>query len=290
MRFSTVISVLFHVAFFGAAYIVLPTFTRDYVFEQTVPFEIIREAEIADELSVPETRAEPVIEPEEPPEEVEETPVEDETTPEETVAAQEDTPATPEEEEAAVPPPPDEETEEPVTEEDEQDPTPTEEPKEEEPKSDPQQDFLSGLEDALKDLDPDKDTSSPRQTPDEVPGQVQQGDRDQERVGLGDRLTASEESLVAARVEQCWKRLSGAPEPEKLLVVIEFDLNRDGTLIGSPKVANRTQIRTSGNSYWVAAEQRAVAAVLECAPYDFLSPERYDAWKEFRFNFRPPAE
>ena len=108
-------------------------------------------------------------------------------------------------------------------------------------------------------------------------------------VGAGDRLTASDKAKMRAAVQECWSSgiIIGAPEPEKLLVTLDIDLNRDGTLSGAPRVVNSLQISLSGNRFWKVAEREAVAAVNKCAPYDFLPQERYETWKEFRFNFNP---
>jgi hypothetical protein len=88
---------------------------------------------------------------------------------------------------------------------------------------------------------------------------------------------------------RCWNSgtIIGAPEPEKLVVVIEFELNRDGSLASQPRVANALQISMSPNRFWKIAEREALSAVIKCAPYDFLPVERYESWKEFRFNFNP---
>jgi hypothetical protein len=110
-------------------------------------------------------------------------------------------------------------------------------------------------------------------------------------VGAGDRLTASDEAKMRAAIERCWNvgTIIGAPDPEKLVVVIEMQLNRDGSFATRPRVANALQINLSGNQFWKVAEREAISAVLECAPYDFLPLDRYETWKEFTLNFIPPV-
>lgn len=94
---------------------------------------------------------------------------------------------------------------------------------------------------------------------------------------------------MRAAIQRCWNAgtIIGAPEPEKLIVIIDFELNRDGTLSSSPRVANELQINLSGNQFWRVAQREALSAVVKCAPYSFLPVERYDNWKEFRLNFNP---
>ncbi|MEO1136040.1 MAG: hypothetical protein AAFW68_05425 [Pseudomonadota bacterium] len=94
---------------------------------------------------------------------------------------------------------------------------------------------------------------------------------------------------MQSAVQPCWSAGSiiGAPEPEKLLVTLVFELNRDGSLSTPPRVENALQINLSGNQFWKVAEREAISAVNKCAPYDFLPPEQYESWKEMRLNFDP---
>ena len=94
---------------------------------------------------------------------------------------------------------------------------------------------------------------------------------------------------MRAAVERCWNAAAiiGAPEPENLVVTLEFELNRDGSLTSAPRVVNALQINLSGNRFWKVAEREAISAVVKCAPYDFLPQDRYDTWKEFKLNFDP---
>src|SRR5690606_33514516 len=99
-----------------------------------------------------------------------------------------------------------------------------------------------------------------------------EADRARPAIGAGDRLAASEIDKMRAAVSRCWNAsaIIGAPEPEKLIVELDIDLNRDGTLTGAPRVVNALQINLSGNRFWKVAEQNAVRAVQACQPYDFF--------------------
>ncbi|MCI5045852.1 MAG: cell envelope integrity protein TolA [Aquisalinus sp.] len=281
MRFAIVSSVLLHVGAFMLAYLSLPDFRDNPLVEVIIPIEILSEAEIAEETSVPETTAAPEPEPEAPEPEPEPEPVapEPEPEPEPVTEPEEVVPPLPEPEEAPV-----EEAPEPEPEPEEQ-PEPVQPEPEPESEPDPDNLDLDFLEDALKDLTPDQQRNAPRETPNAVPGE-----RNQDRIGLGQQLTATEYDRIKAHVEsRCWNTQSfiGAPEPEKLVVRVEFELNRDGTLVGSPTVLNQTQIAVSGNPFWRVAERAAITAVRECAPYDFLPESKYDAWREIILNFNP---
>ena len=131
-----------------------------------------------------------------------------------------------------------------------------------------------------------EEEQSSRQAPSQV---TEQADRARDAIGAGDRLTASDKAKMRAAVERCWNAgaIIGAPEPEKLRVEILIELNRDGTLATSPKVANAFEINVSGNRFWKVAEQQALRAVVGCAPYDIFPQERYQDWKSFLLNFDP---
>ncbi|NHK29303.1 hypothetical protein FF098_015400 [Parvularcula flava] len=302
MRFATLISAMLHVAAVGVWFIIPASWRPVGPSDPIVPIEIISEAELSDRLSVVETRVEPEAEAvEQPaPEEREEQPPVPTTQPEQ---PQEQQPE-PEPEPVQLPPEPEPEPEEqepePIEEPEPEPEQPKEEPKKEEPNKDPPKKDppkqeppkepeldLSALESALTDLDREE-TNAPREAPTET-GQAQQGDRDVNQVGLGDRLLASEEAKMKARMAECWSAQAflGAPKPETLIVTLSFELNRDGSLKSTPKVQNAIQINTSGNPFWKVAERSAINAVIDCAPYNFLSLDRYNEWKSFEMTFNP---
>lgn len=242
-----------------------------------VPIELISEAELAEVVSVPEqTRAEepePAPEPEPEPEEPEPEPAPEPPAPE------------PEPEPAAPPSPEEEALEpepEPTPEPEAPEPDPVPEPEPEEPADD-----LAGLDDVLKDLDPDKDE---RRKPREVAEDDAGGEADVERIGTGRTLTITEEAALKKAFVRCWQEPGVVPDRESLIVRVRVRLNRNGTLNGAPVVLNDTEINRSGNRFWQAARLNAVAAVTQCAPYDFLPDDLIaDAIDEggFDYTFRP---
>ena len=242
-----------------------------------VPIELISEAELAEEVSIPEmTRAEedepPAPEPEPEPEELEPEP-----------AAPE--PAPPPDPEPAAPPPPDE-ADEPEEPQEPQAPKPTPDPTPEPPTPDEPEDDFS-IDDLTIDLDPDKQD---RKKPREVSDDAASGPADSERVGAGRTLTITEEAALKKAFVRCWQEPGVVPNRERLIVQVRVRVNRNGTLAGAPVVVNDGEINRSGNRFWQTARINAVAAVTQCAPYDFLPDELLvDAIKEggFLYTFRP---
>ncbi|MEQ8935234.1 MAG: hypothetical protein RIE56_05530, partial [Amphiplicatus sp.] len=262
-----------HLAAVGLAFVSLPESWRSKVVsEPVIPIELIREAELAAKTSVPAAAPKPKPEEEKP---------------EPPAPKEEPKPEPPKLAEAPKPepePPKPEPKPEPVPEKKPE--PPKEKPKEEpKPKPKPKPDELD-FDKLAAVVDKAKKENSAQENPSEA---TREAEKPQAAVGAGDRLTASDVSKMKAAVGRCWSvtALAGAPDANKLVVQLEFELNRDGTLTGSPRVANAMQINMSGNRFWKVAEQTAIRAVVSCQPYDFLSPDRYDTWREMELYFDP---
>ncbi|HXI87231.1 MAG TPA: hypothetical protein VNH64_07220 [Parvularculaceae bacterium] len=272
MRFGLVASILLHLCAVGLLFVSLPASWRTKVeTEPYVPIELISQAELAKKTSVPAVAPEPK-EAEKPPEE-------------EPAPAVNPEPPKPKAEEPKPEPPP-----APKPEEMKPEPKPEvkkPEPPKVAPKPKPKKetgdldlDQLSAL------VDKAKKKEEPQGAP---PLTSNVGEKPQQQVGAGDKLTASDEAKMKAAIKPCWHSASiiGAPDASKLIVILDIDLNRDGTLAGPPRVVNQLQISLSGNKFWAVAEQEALRAVSACAPYDFLSQDRYDVWREMQLTFDP---
>ncbi len=264
MRTSFVASLALHAGALALAFVSLPEFMRTRVVEQPViPIELIDKAELSDRTSVPAAAPKPKPAPEKKPEPPAEKP------PEPPKAEPEKKP-----EQKLAENPPEKKPEEKKPE----DKKPENKP-EKKPEEALDLDELAGLIDKLKKDDPAGDDS----------GALEEAERAREAIGAGDRLTVTEIDKMRAAVARCWNAsaILGAPNPENLVVEIDIDLNRDGTLSGTPRVVNAAQIALSGNRFWKVAEQNAVRAVQACQPYDFFDPARYQEWRAFTLNFDP---
>jgi hypothetical protein len=272
LRYASFISALLHVGLLAAGFIIAPFLpTPEIEYRAVVPIDLISEAEFADAVSVRADRKSEEVS-EEPP-----APLRDDI---EVAELPEPIP---------VPQPLEEMPEprlEPEPEPKKPEPKPEEkkpEPPKEQPKDKPKEedDFFSGFDDALVDLE-EEERSAPAEVLDP------EGLRDQERIGLGDQLTASEIDVVRTRMaEYCYDQPTGVPNAEKLQVRVRFNLDRNGELLGQPKVLNNAQIAVSGNQWWKTTRDRAVQAVVACAPYDYLPEDRYHVWSEMTLNFTP---
>ena len=106
-----------------------------------------------------------------------------------------------------------------------------------------------------------------------------------EVVALEDRARA----LARAHLRRCWRMPIDLPDPDRLIVTVEFTLNRNGTLNGQPRVTSPRNY-TFDPAMRTAAEA-ALRAVRQCDPYPFpddpVVGEHYDIWRETEFTFRP---
>lgn len=121
----------------------------------------------------------------------------------------------------------------------------------------------------------------------------ERADRNQQGAGLGTAEVAAIEdrarALVRAHMRRCWRMPIDLPDPERLVVTVQFDINRNGTLNGQPTV-------TSPRGYAFdppmrAAVDAAVRAVRACDPYplpdDPVVGEHYEIWRTQIYTFRP---
>ena len=123
----------------------------------------------------------------------------------------------------------------------------------------------------------------------------QRADRNQRGVGLGTAerttLQARANSIALQEVKRCWRTVADMPDPERLVVVVTFRLNRDGSLSGQPDV-------TSPGNYtfdpqMAEAVRRAVSAVRICdqresfarLATDPLVGEHYELWRDNEVTF-----
>jgi len=83
------------------------------------------------------------------------------------------------------------------------------------------------------------------------------------------------------RLSQCWTAPAGA-QKAKIVVRLHFALNPDGTLQSLPQV-----IGSSDHPLFASTAGSAVKAVVDCQPYSFLPPGKYDLWRDITINFDP---
>ena len=106
--------------------------------------------------------------------------------------------------------------------------------------------------------------------------------------GEGTAMTVNEMDALQSAMYKCWRMPADAKNPEKLVVRLSVKILPDG-YVQDVKIIDKARQRRNdpGNPFWDVAEQRAVRAVSQCGPYDFLPAEKYSQWKDMTLNFRP---
>jgi len=106
--------------------------------------------------------------------------------------------------------------------------------------------------------------------------------------GAGTEMTVNEMDALQSAMYKCWRMPADAKNPEKLVVRLAVKILPDG-YVQDVKIIDKARQRRSdpSNPFWDIAEQRAVRAVSQCGPYDFLPAEKYGRWKDMTLNFRP---
>jgi hypothetical protein len=125
----------------------------------------------------------------------------------------------------------------------------------------------------------------------------ERADRSQTSAGTGTGNTAALEDRVAAltqrAMQRCWRMPADLPDPERLVVTLEFELDRNGNLRGQPRVTRPTSY--TFDAPMRTAVESALRAVRSCDfsffPEDPSVGSRYDAWDdlEYTFSVRQPS-
>lgn len=96
-------------------------------------------------------------------------------------------------------------------------------------------------------------------------------------------------TVLQAEMRRCWEMPSDLPNPDPLIVTLQFDLNEDGTLRGQPRIIRPRDYMF--DAHYRTAVESAVRAVRTCAPYPFpedpILRDHYEAWREVEMRFSP---
>jgi hypothetical protein len=104
---------------------------------------------------------------------------------------------------------------------------------------------------------------------------------------IGASVRSSLSAAISRELKPRWVAPQGA-EAEKLVTILAFDLNPDGSLAGSPRLVRQEGITDANRAQAPRHLEQAIRAVRLAAPFD-LPPQYYNAWKRitaFRFDRR----
>ncbi|WP_137699814.1 ribonuclease E domain-containing protein [Marimonas lutisalis] len=113
---------------------------------------------------------------------------------------------------------------------------------------------------------------------------AQQGGGETEAQSTAPQLSQGERDALIVAVSDCWAVDPGAPAAQ-VTVVVSVELNRDGTLAGTPKLVGA---EGGDGAAQAVAFRNARTAVIACGRGGFNLPEdKYEAWREIEMTFNP---
>jgi TolA protein len=98
--------------------------------------------------------------------------------------------------------------------------------------------------------------------------------------GTSARLSQSEIDGLSGKIKQFWNLLPSESD-SGLSVKLRINLNRDGSLVGTPQV-----LEADASSIGAAMSRAAQRAVMQAAPFS-LKADAYDEWKQIDITLRP---
>lgn len=104
---------------------------------------------------------------------------------------------------------------------------------------------------------------------------------------MGPAVQSALAGAISRQLKPHWAAPQGA-EAERLVSVLAWSLNRDGTLAGSPRLARQEGITDANRAQAARHAEQAIRAVQLAAPFT-LPSEHYSAWQRiasFRFDKR----
>jgi outer membrane biosynthesis protein TonB len=257
------LSIGLHLGVVASALVYFPAASRSAMDNVIIPIELVT---LSDTTNVRAARPEPEPEIAEP--EPEPAPVQPEPEPETLSEAEpEIIPPAPEPEPEPVQPEPEPEPE-PVDPDPTPEPEPEPEPVQPEPEPEPQRLDLGDLSRAVGEA--------------RNRGEVEEGET-RNSAGAGTAMTATLQAMAASQIQRCVRSNADAPVNMDLAVVVQVTLERNGEIASPPSLVDERRIMNSTNPYLRVAGERALRAVIECAPYQ-LPPQNYQEWRRLEVN------
>lgn len=105
-------------------------------------------------------------------------------------------------------------------------------------------------------------------------------------IGEANALTINELDALKQKMYRCWRIPLDAKNPEELVVTVRVRMQPDGS-VADASLHEPSKVSRSSNPFMPIAARRAVNAVRNCGPYEFLPAEKYSSWKDMVLRFIP---
>ena len=121
-----------------------------------------------------------------------------------------------------------------------------------------------------------------------IPGaQASGAARNPPAAAIGPAVQSALAGAISRQLKPHWAAPQGA-DAEKLVTILSWNLNRDGSLTGAPRLVRQEGITDSNRAQAARHAEQAMRAVQLAAPF-ILPPEYYVAWQRvasFKFDKR----
>lgn len=120
-----------------------------------------------------------------------------------------------------------------------------------------------------------------------IPGARSDAGKGTPAAQMGPEVRSALSAAITRQLKPHWNPPDGA-DADKLVTILSFNLNRDGSLAGKPQVVRQQGVNPANSAQAPRHAEQAIRAVQLAAPFN-LPPEYYDAWKRvssFRFDLR----
>ncbi len=124
---------------------------------------------------------------------------------------------------------------------------------------------------------------------------AQRGDTVRRGAGLSSAETARIQDHLAAVARahidrnNCRRSLADMRDPDRLVVTLDIEFDRNGHLRGNPRVVSPTSYQ--GDPEMRVAVDYALRAMRQCDPFPFpddpILRDHYDIWREMTYTFHP---
>lgn len=101
----------------------------------------------------------------------------------------------------------------------------------------------------------------------------------------GPQVTASLLGAISRQLRPHWQgKVPEGADSEKLVTILRWNLNRDGSLAGTPQLVRQEGITDANRPQAARHAEQAIRAVQLAAPFE-LPPEYYGTWKRVTIRF-----
>ncbi|GGD68308.1 hypothetical protein [Croceicoccus mobilis] len=108
-------------------------------------------------------------------------------------------------------------------------------------------------------------------------------DNDQPAEKAGPEVASSLVSAISRQLRPHWTAPQGV-DTDKLVTIVEWQMNRDGSLRGRPVIVSQSGVTDANAAQKGRHAELAIRAIQLAAPFD-LPDQYYDSWKRARFSF-----